>query len=151
MGEDDILPNCIDITTMEKLNRGIMLRGGEEMHESTLKVFIHLFSPLGSLVVTMNSSIGMSFWLFFVSFEPIVCVPSWLKYYFLWLFCKKLHLKKSSIGHNVFVMEPNNDVYEEVVKPFLEKSKLDLEIGVSTQPPPNLPPEKRVWINFDCE
>jgi hypothetical protein len=41
-------------------------------------------------------------------------------------------------------MEPNNDVYEEVVKPFLEKSKLDLEIGVSTQPPPNLPPEKRV-------
>jgi hypothetical protein len=27
------------------------------------------------------------------------------------------------------VLKPYNDVYEEVVKPFLEKSKLDLELG----------------------
>jgi hypothetical protein len=61
MGEDDIQPNCIDTITMEKLSRGIMLGGGEEVHESTLKVLIHLFSPFGSPVINMNTSIGMSF------------------------------------------------------------------------------------------
>jgi hypothetical protein len=31
------------------------------------------------------------------------------------------------MGRNVFVLELNNDVYEEVVKPLLEKFKFDLE------------------------
>jgi hypothetical protein len=34
-----------------------------------LKVLIHLFSPFGSPVINMNTSIGMSFWLFFVSLK----------------------------------------------------------------------------------
>jgi len=41
------------------------------------------------------------------------------------------------------VLEPNNDVYEEAVKPLLEKSKPNLELGFSLQPPPNSPPEKK--------
>jgi hypothetical protein len=40
-----------------------------------------------------------------------------------------------SIGGDVFVLKPYNDVYEEVVKPLLEKSKLDLELGFSAQSP----------------
>jgi hypothetical protein len=39
------------------------------------------------------------------------------------------------MGRNVFVQELNNDVYEEVVKPLLEKFKFDLEpIFFSTSP-----------------
>jgi hypothetical protein len=60
MNEDDILPNCIDTDIMENLNKGIPFKGGHEMHVSTLRAFIHLCNPLGSLVVTMNSSIGTS-------------------------------------------------------------------------------------------
>jgi len=37
-----------------------------------------------------------------------------------------------SLGRNVFVLEPDNDVYEEVVKPLLEKSKLDLDPDFSS-------------------
>jgi len=33
------------------------------------------------------------------------------------------------------VLKPYNDVYEEVVKPLLEKYKLDLELGFSAQSP----------------
>jgi len=49
------------------------------------------------------------------------------------------------------VLEPNNHVYEKVVKPLLEKFKLDLEPSFSIQPPPNLPPEKKTQVNLDCE
>jgi hypothetical protein len=56
MSEDDILPNWTDTNTMEKLNKGIPFKGGQEMHVSTLKARIDLCNPLGSLVVTMNSS-----------------------------------------------------------------------------------------------
>jgi hypothetical protein len=48
------------------------------------------------------------------------------------------------IGRDVFVLELNNDVYEEVVKLILENFKLDLEPNFSFQPLPNSPPEKRV-------
>jgi hypothetical protein len=60
MGEDDILPNRIDIDTMEKSSRGIPFRGGQEVHVSTLRAFIHLCSLHGSLVVSMNSPTSMS-------------------------------------------------------------------------------------------
>jgi len=60
MNEDDILPNCIYTLTMDKSNRGIPFKGGHEMHVSTLRALIHLYSPLGSLIVTMNSSTSMS-------------------------------------------------------------------------------------------
>jgi hypothetical protein len=38
MGEDDILLNCTNTDTMEKLSRGIPFKGGQEMHVSTLKL-----------------------------------------------------------------------------------------------------------------
>jgi hypothetical protein len=60
MGEDDILLNYTNINTMEKLNRHIPFRGGQKMHVSALKVFIHLCSPHGSFVINMNSSTSMS-------------------------------------------------------------------------------------------
>jgi len=44
------------------------------------------------------------------------------------------------------VLELDNDVYEEVVKPLLEKSKPDLEFGFFTRPSANLPPKKRAQI-----
>ncbi len=56
-----------------------------------------------------------------------------------------------SIGHDVFVLELDNDVYEEVVKPLLEKSKPNLELGFSSQPYLDSPPKKRTWVNLDCE
>jgi hypothetical protein len=58
--EDDILPNRIDIDIMEKSRRGIPFRGDQEMQVSTLKALMHLYSCPSSLVVTMNSSTGMS-------------------------------------------------------------------------------------------
>jgi len=61
LNEDDIFPNHIDTNTMEKLSRGIPFRGGQEMHVSTLRALIHLCNPPSYLVITMNSSIGMSF------------------------------------------------------------------------------------------
>ncbi len=61
MSEDAIMPNCTYIDTMEKLNIGIAFKGGHEMHVSTLRAFIHLCNLPSSLVVTMNSSIGMSY------------------------------------------------------------------------------------------
>jgi len=45
------------------------------MHASTLRGFIHLYSPPSSLVVTMNSSIGMSSWLLFASLEQQSMLP----------------------------------------------------------------------------
>jgi hypothetical protein len=60
MSEDDILPNHTNIDTMEKQNRVIPFRGGQEMHVSTLKALIHLCSPPGFLIITMNSSTCMS-------------------------------------------------------------------------------------------
>jgi hypothetical protein len=41
------------------------------------------------------------------------------------------------------VLELDNDVYEEVVKPLLEKSKPNLELGFSSQPYLDSPPKKR--------
>jgi hypothetical protein len=49
------------------------------------------------------------------------------------------------------VLEPNNDVYEEVVKPLLEKLKPNLELGFSSRPFPDSLPEKRARVNLDCE
>jgi len=49
------------------------------------------------------------------------------------------------------VLELDNYVYEEVVKPFLEKFKLDLEHGFFSQPLPDSPLEKKAQINLDCE
>ncbi len=49
------------------------------------------------------------------------------------------------------MLEPNNDVYEEVVKSLLEKFKPNFELGFSSLPPLNLPPKKRVRINLNCE
>jgi hypothetical protein len=48
------------------------------------------------------------------------------------------------MSHDIFVLEPDNDVYEEVVKLLLEKSKYDLELSFSSQPLPDSPFEKRV-------
>jgi hypothetical protein len=59
LGEDDILQNHNDIEIMEKSNKNIPFKGGQEMHVCTLKALIHLCSPLGLFVVNMNSSIGM--------------------------------------------------------------------------------------------
>jgi hypothetical protein len=58
---------------MEKLNRHIPFRGGQKMHVSALKVFIHLCSPHGSFVINMNSSTSMSSWLLFGSLNHSLC------------------------------------------------------------------------------
>jgi hypothetical protein len=41
------------------------------------------------------------------------------------------------------VLALDNDIYEEVVKPLLENSKLDVELGFFIQPPAYSPLEKR--------
>lgn len=61
VGEEDILPNLIDIDTMKKSSRGIPFKGGHEMHVYTLRVLIHLCNFASSLIVNMNSSTGMSY------------------------------------------------------------------------------------------
>jgi hypothetical protein len=48
------------------------------------------------------------------------------------------------IGRDVFVLELNNDVYEEVVKPLLKKFKLEVELGLIVQPPLDSPCKKRM-------
>jgi hypothetical protein len=48
-------------------------------------------------------------------------------------------------------LELNNDVYEEVVKPFLEQTKPQVEFGLTAREPPNSSAKKRTQINFDCE
>jgi hypothetical protein len=58
MSEDDILPNCTNIDTMEKSSKGILV--SQEMHVSTLRAFIHMCNLVGSLVGNMNSSTSMS-------------------------------------------------------------------------------------------
>jgi hypothetical protein len=75
MSEDDILPNHIDTNRVDKLNRGIPFRRGQKMHVSTLKALIHLYIPLISLVITMNSSTNMSSWLFFASLKQQYVLP----------------------------------------------------------------------------
>jgi hypothetical protein len=49
------------------------------------------------------------------------------------------------------VLESDNDIYEEVFKPLLEKSKFDVEPSFSVPPPLDSPLEKRALVNFDCE
>jgi hypothetical protein len=73
MGEDDILPNHTDIDIMEKSGKHIPFRRGQKMHVSTLRVFIHMRSPHGLLVVNMNSSTSMSSWLLFGSLNHSLC------------------------------------------------------------------------------
>ncbi len=67
--EDDIFPNHIYINTMEKSSKGLPFKRGQEMHVSTSRTFIHFCNPFGFLVVTMNSSIGISFSLLFAIFK----------------------------------------------------------------------------------
>jgi hypothetical protein len=55
------------------------------------------------------------------------------------------------IGRHVFVLELDNDVYEEVVKPLLEKSKPNLELVFSSRPFLDSPHEKKAQINLDYE
>ncbi len=50
-----------------------------------------------------------------------------------------------------FVLESSIDVYEEVIKPLLEKVKPHVELGLTTRPLLNLPPNKRVQVNLDSE
>jgi hypothetical protein len=64
MNEDDILPNRTNNDTMEKSNNGLPFKRGHEMHVSTTKALIHLYDPLGSIVVSMNSSTSMSSYIF---------------------------------------------------------------------------------------
>jgi hypothetical protein len=55
------------------------------------------------------------------------------------------------MGRNVLVPKPENHVYEEVVKPFLEKLKPHSEPSFPSLLIPNLPLEKRARINLDYE
>jgi hypothetical protein len=55
------------------------------------------------------------------------------------------------MGRNVFVPKLDNHVYEEVVKPFLEKFKPHSKPSFPSLAIPNLPLEKRARINLDYE
>jgi hypothetical protein len=48
-------------------------------------------------------------------------------------------------------LEPNNDVYEEVVKPFMEQAKPQVELGLIARKPPNSSVKKKAQFFFDCE
>jgi len=49
------------------------------------------------------------------------------------------------------VLDLDNDIYEEVVKPLLEKCKFDVEPSFSVPPSLDSPLEKRALVNFDYE
>jgi hypothetical protein len=49
------------------------------------------------------------------------------------------------------VLEPDHDVYKEVVKPLVEKVRLEVETMVFSHVLLNFPFEKRTRIDLDCE
>lgn len=49
------------------------------------------------------------------------------------------------------MLEPNDDVYEDVVKLLLEKANLQVELALTVWPPLDLPPKKRARINLNFE
>jgi hypothetical protein len=49
------------------------------------------------------------------------------------------------------MFEPNNDIYEEVVKPLLKEVRPQVDLEMSTYGPLDSPPKKRLKMNFDCE
>jgi hypothetical protein len=49
------------------------------------------------------------------------------------------------------VLEPNDDVYEEVDKPLLEKARPQVDIGMSTYSFSDSSLEKRLKVNIDYE
>jgi hypothetical protein len=49
------------------------------------------------------------------------------------------------------VLEPNHDVYKEVVKPLVEKVRLEVETMVFSHFFLDLPFKKRIRIDLDCE
>ncbi len=74
-----------------------------------------------SLVVSMNSSIGSLFefvWnlLFYFVFSAI-------SYSYAIIFARNYICACQSLGCHVLVPKPDDDVYEEVVKPFLEEAR----------------------------
>ncbi len=56
-----------------------------------------------------------------------------------------------SFGCHVFVLEPNHDVYKEVVKPLVEKARLEVETMVFKYILIDLPFKQRIKIDLDCE
>jgi hypothetical protein len=48
-------------------------------------------------------------------------------------------------------LEPNNDVYAKVVKPFLEQAKPQVELGLIARELSNSSAKKKARINFDYE
>jgi hypothetical protein len=49
------------------------------------------------------------------------------------------------------MLEANDDVYEEVVKPLLEEVRPQVDLEMSTYGPSCSPLEKRSRVNFDFE
>jgi hypothetical protein len=49
------------------------------------------------------------------------------------------------------MFEPNNDVYEEVVKPLLEEVRPQVDLAMFTCDPLDSPFKKRLRVNLDYE
>jgi hypothetical protein len=49
------------------------------------------------------------------------------------------------------VLEPNHDVYKEVAKPLVEKARFEVETMVFSCVFLDLPLNKRIRIDLDCE
>jgi hypothetical protein len=49
------------------------------------------------------------------------------------------------------MLEPNDNVYEEVVKPLLEEARPQVGLEMSTYGPSYSPLEKRLRVNLDYE
>jgi hypothetical protein len=75
MDEDDTLPNLTNIDTMEKSSKGIPFKGGQEMHVSTLRAFIHMFSLASSHVVKHELIHWYVFLTFFSKLKSQSVVP----------------------------------------------------------------------------
>jgi hypothetical protein len=52
---------------------------------------------------------------------------------------------------NLLVLEPDDDVYEEVIKPLMQETRPHVDPVMSTFGPSDSPPKKRLRVYFDYE
>ncbi len=143
LGEDDILYNRTNLETMEKSSTSVPFKGGQEMHVFVLRALIDLCNLANSCVVNMNSSTGMCELLVFSSSNHILCSLKILIFVAL-IVLQGITFKLVSLLATIpfFVLEPNDDYYEKVVKPLLEQVELQVEPSLIALKPLDSPVER---------
>ncbi len=136
---------------MERSKSGVPFKGGQEIHILMYIVLIKRCTLLVSLVVGMNLSTSQCPFIFFfcqlkqsITFRLIQCC-------FCCCFLGNYIYAYYNLNWHVFVLEPDDDVYREVLQSFMKMGSLNANTMVPSPIVANSPPQKRAKVALEYE